>query len=415
MIRRGMLKGMHWLSQISLVPPPPGSLARPRQGPTAAEMAATRKAAATQLEMLSEQPLVFISKGFLSLEECAAVIKGSRKDGIPMKGSSGPHARDTKYELDMWPTTTTATATATPAATPAAGGAAAATANDPATGGCGAAIPVCHNTVLESAYARLDALFNFARQHDEVCPKVHFSAPPNTIPPHLRPTPSKSTGGSGCDDGLPGMGSSTRMPLGLHVDTNAVGTYATAILYLSTLAQPTEDGATVFPCATPTSATPGAAPSAAVAAAQALLKEHVLHTEHTHGDPNTERHANVLLDAAECRQNGLSIYPEAGKLVIFFTRGDDGLVDPFSWHGGAAVGAVGEAGGGCGTALTNDDSDSDSDSDDAGKWMMQLCKEIPVPLRAEVAQASFVAARRRDVIAAAAAAAVAAAAANVQI
>jgi len=31
----------------------------------------------------------------------------------------------------------------------------------------------------------------------------------------------------------------------------------------------------------------------------------------------------------------------------------------------------------------------------AGKWILQLCKEVPPPLRGEVAQASFVAARRK--------------------
>ena len=32
---------------------------------------------------------------------------------------------------------------------------------------------------------------------------------------------------------------------------------------------------------------------------------------------------------------------------------------------------------------------------EAGKWILQLCKEVPPPLRGEVAQASFVAARRK--------------------
>jgi hypothetical protein len=70
---------------------------------------------------------------------------------------------------------------------------------------------------------------------------------------------------------------------------------------------------------------------------------------------------------------------EAGKLMLFFTRGDDGDVDPYSWHGGAAVR-------GC------------SDGVSEGKWILQLCKEVPPALRGKVAQASFVSARRQSAL-----------------
>ena len=61
-----------------------------------------------------------------------------------------------------------------------------------------------------------------------------------------------------------------------------------------------------------------------------------------------------------------------GKKTDAGLRGDDGEVDPSSFHGGAAVGA--EATG--------------------GKWVMQLCKEVPFGARGGVAQPAFVAARR---------------------
>jgi hypothetical protein len=62
-------------------------------------------------------------------------------------------------------------------------------------------------------------------------------------------------------------------------------------------------------------------------------------------------------------------------MLLFFTRGDDGHVDPYSWHGGAAVRSF-------------------SDRANEGKWILQLCKEVPPALRSKVAQASFVSSRR---------------------
>ena len=72
-------------------------------------------------------------------------------------------------------------------------------------------------------------------------------------------------------------------------------------------------------------------------------------------DPELEPLANELLDAAEKRY-GFSAYPEQGKLLIFFTTGDDGKVDPLSWHGGARVCSSGDFG---------------------GKWMLQIFKTFP--------------------------------------
>jgi hypothetical protein len=108
-------------------------------------------------------------------------------------------------------------------------------------------------------------------------------------------------------------------------------------------------------------------------AGQALLFEQVLHT--TQACASAKQHAETLLAAADTGE-GLSVFPEAGKMLIFFSRGDDGAVDPCSFHGGAAVGVEAAD----------------------GKWVMQLCKEVPFGARGRAAQATFVTARRRHAL-----------------
>ena len=93
-------------------------------------------------------------------------------------------------------------------------------------------------------------------------------------------------------------------------------------------------------------------------AAKKLLAEGNLHTSNL-ADPDLEPLAQELVFAGEEKQ-GLSVYPEAGKLLLFFTMGDHGDVDPMSWHGGARVGSAGAHG---------------------GKWMLQIFKTIPPELR----------------------------------
>ena len=226
-------------------------------------------------------------------------------------------------------------------------------------------------------YDRIDHIIGVERYDDETPPKVHYTAP--------------GSAGGGGDAGA----GHRRLPLGLHVDTNSTGTYATAILYLTTLAQPDADGATVFPCAAPallpvTLCGDGgeAKAKAARAAAAGLLSDEVLHTASVpaYAPKGTRRHADVLRHAAE-RGQGLSVFPEMGKLVIFFTRGDDGLVDPLSFHGGAAVGTGGACacGAGEGPCVC------------AGKWMLQVCKEVPAAMRSAAGTAAFVSARRGHV------------------
>ena len=135
-------------------------------------------------------------------------------------------------------------------------------------------------------------------------------------------------------------------------DTNgAPHRYVTALIYLDTLPA-SGDGATTFPCAM--------APEAVQRAGRELYKQGGQHTSNV-SDPELETLAQELLDASE-EYSGFSALPEQGKLVIFFTRGDDGAVDPMSWHGGARVCAAGDFG---------------------GKWMLQIFKTLPPEIRSQ--------------------------------
>eukprot|EP00928_Gymnodinium_smaydae_P090675 TRINITY_DN74434_c0_g1_i1.p2 TRINITY_DN74434_c0_g1~~TRINITY_DN74434_c0_g1_i1.p2 ORF type:complete len:215 (-),score=40.86 TRINITY_DN74434_c0_g1_i1:317-961(-) len=188
------------------------------------------------------------------------------------------------------------------------------------------------------------------RREEEPAPKVHYYAP----------------------------ASGPRMHSGLHVDTNGNSLrYVTAILYLSTLEPDIEDGATVFPVA-------GEKESAALRdAAETLISNGVLHTDLARSE--LEGPARALLSAAEARR-GLSVVPEAGKLIVFFTCDDSGCEDPCSWHGGAVV--KGDA----------------SASTASGKWILQVFKDLPRGARSGTAGAPapgapLVAAARRRCVA----------------
>lgn len=160
---------------------------------------------------------------------------------------------------------------------------------------------------LESIYRRLDCLCGTERRCDEQLPRVHFQAPDMA---------------------------KSRMPQGLHLDTNgAPHRYVTALIYLDTLPA-SGDGATTFPCAM--------APEPVQRAGRELYNQGGQHTSNVSDELETL--AQELLDASE-EYCGFSALPEQGKLVIFFTRGDDGAVDPMSWHGGARVCAAGDFGG----------------------------------------------------------------------
>ena len=141
---------------------------------------------------------------------------------------------------------------------------------------------------------------------------------------------------------------------GLHVDTNNGTPFrsVTAILYLNDL--PPECGAaTVFPLAGATST------DARLLASKRLLKDGICHTrgsayhlakddDNNDGDNEDGGNDNALLtplqeaDAAllesvastSANGQGLRIQPQAGRLLLFFSRMDDGSIDPRSWHGG---------------------------------------------------------------------------------
>jgi len=146
----------------------------------------------------------------------------------------------------------------------------------------------------------------------------------------------------------------------LHVDTNGrPWRYVTAIIYLTTV-PPAGDGATIFPCASPVgSSVEGARRHSCVVATEAraagehLVKEGTLHSG-TLVDPDHAPLAKALTTAAEDGL-GISVYPEVGKLAIFYSRMNDGQPDGSSWHGGAAVGPA---------------------SSQCGKWILQFFKEV---------------------------------------
>ncbi|CAK0834374.1 unnamed protein product [Prorocentrum cordatum] len=139
-------------------------------------------------------------------------------------------------------------------------------------------------TPLESLLQRIDALCGSPRRAADQAPRVHHYPP-------------------GRASGRARRG----FPAGLHVDTNGRPfRYATAILYLTT-------------------------------AGAELLRGGTQHSRNL-ADEDHAPLARQLEDAAADRQRGLHVTPEAGKLALFFTRGEDGEVDAASWHGGAGVG-----------------------------------------------------------------------------
>ena len=239
-IRRVAHQAVHWLSRVSLLPPPRTAAILPASGASK-----QRDWSCSRVELVCSQPLILVVHDLLSAAECRSIIEAAQRFGRPMMAGD-VHPRDQKYDLSTWPLEDA----------------------DPRN----EAAPL-----LEAVYDRIDAMCGIGRQPGEVPPKVVFSAPSEQRSAAVPPP--------------------RHMPLGLHVDTNAVGTYVTALLYLSTVPEP-GDGATVFPCArvgSPTDAVDSFRSGAA------LLKEQALHTGEFPTHPVTPLLTAVLTPMHSCR------------------------------------------------------------------------------------------------------------------
>ena len=165
---------------------------------------------------------------------------------------------------------------------------------------------------------------------------------------------------------------------GVHVDSNNgfPHRYATVLAYLND----TSGGATCFPAA-------GTARAAKDAAAR-LLAAGYTHTdsavrqdddEGAFDDACTllESGSRLMLDDVR-PHGGVRVQPKAGAAAVFWSLGDDGAVDPASWHGGARV-----VGGEGGSYFEN------------GKWTLQSFRQLPENKRDAEDRADFVRRSRR--------------------
>jgi hypothetical protein len=132
----------------------------------------------------------------------------------------------------------------------------------------------------------------------------------------------------------------TTFPDGLHMDTNneCIFRHVTAILYLNDVPS-TCGGATMFPLARTLPHDP------TVTASQRLLAERIPHTRSC----GTVRRSGIRREAdgqlLETRvgsdflanpdmETAIRVQPQAGRLLLFFSRSADGQEDPRAWHGG---------------------------------------------------------------------------------
>jgi len=158
--------------------------------------------------------------------------------------------------------------------------------------------------------------------------------------------------------------------LGLHVDTNAAPwRFCTALVYLTSVS---DGGETVFPAAICDRSSTGGE-QMAVEAARQLLNLGFDHTDRALAKAGeAESAANALLEAA-LMGTGLRVSPEEGTVCVFWTRQNDGEIDPHSWHGGAPLP--------CGDAM---------------KCTLQKFKEVPRDVRSDPGLlAKFVSQSRR--------------------
>jgi len=139
----------------------------------------------------------------------------------------------------------------------------------------------------------------------------------------------------------PGRSDGEVLENGLHVDTNRQPRrFATAILYLSSIpvVEGGPGGETIFPLG-------HHAHESAEAAGCSLLRDHGVEATcdvAPTADESVWRCVKQLETAAAMslareKTMGMAVKPEQGSMLLFFTRGPNGMVDPCSWHGSAAV------------------------------------------------------------------------------
>jgi len=140
---------------------------------------------------------------------------------------------------------------------------------------------------------------------------------------------------------------------GLHIDVNngSIFRSVTAILYLNDVPE-NFGGGTVFPLVDAKSNDPR------LHASRRLLEEEIHHTrgsavptasnsgnkerDNDDGSRHSMLTAQQQTDAAVLESKistaatgeGLRVQPQTGRLLLFFSRTDDGEIDPYAWHGG---------------------------------------------------------------------------------
>ena len=131
-------------------------------------------------------------------------------------------------------------------------------------------------------------------------------------------------------------------PDGLHMDTNnqCLFRHVTCILYLNDVPEEC-GGATVFPVARALSKNK----DPALQAAQRLLDHSMSHTKSreiiTLGLEDEARLLESRIDS-NCVANpttgtAIRVQPKAGRLLVFFSRDDQGRPDPRTWHAGERI------------------------------------------------------------------------------
>jgi hypothetical protein len=129
-------------------------------------------------------------------------------------------------------------------------------------------------------------------------------------------------------------------PDGLHMDTNnkCMFRHVTCLLYLNDIPEEC-GGATVFPLARCLPKDP------ALQAARRLLGHNLSHTRSREIVSLGLQEEARLLEARHgtnfpkqpTTDTAISIQPQAGKLLVFFSRDSQGREDPRSWHAGARI------------------------------------------------------------------------------